>query len=179
MNDSVLELWHGVLFRQRPDLTFEWISPRVEEWTGTEPNLALAAVHPDDREKVKGEHATFRLRHTRTGRITWVEQRRRGLEGYWENITERVQLTQRLAHANWNGILGVATSKLVHDFNNLLTGILSLSDAYLTMVQADNPAREGLKLLNQNARVAAEIVQQIGLLFREVPGRRSYQNLRE
>lgn len=179
MNDSVLELWHGVLFRQRPDLTFEWISPRVEQWTGTKPNLALEAVHPDDRGKLKGEHATFRLRHARTGRITWVEQRRRGVEGYWENITERVNLSQQLAQAHWEGALGAATNRLVHDFNNLLTGILSLSDAYLTMVQPDNPAREGLRLLNQNARQAADIVQEIGRLFREVPGQRSYQNLRE
>ena len=42
---------------------------------------------------------------------------------------------------------------------------------------AENPAREGLQLINQNARQAADIVQQIAQLFRETPGQRSYQNL--
>jgi len=52
-----------------------------------------------------------------------------------------------------------------------------LSDAYLLRVAADNPAREGLQLINQNARQAADIVQQIAQLFRETPGQRSHQNL--
>lgn len=182
MNDSVLQLWHGVLFRQRPDSSLEWISPRIQEWTGLEPHRALEAVHPGDRPKLAVENTTFRLRHARTGRITWVEQRRRGVtsgyEGYWENITERVHRNHQLSQAQWNATLGSATNRLVHDFNNLLTGILSLSDAYLTLIKPDNPAQEGLKLLNQQARQAADIVQQIGSLFREAPGRRSHHDLR-
>jgi hypothetical protein len=181
MNESALQLWRGVLFRQRADLTFESISPHVQEWTGLEPQGALEAVLEADRPKVKADQATFRLRHARTWQITWVAQRRRavsgGYEGYWENITERVHLGQELAQAHWQATLSIATQRLVHDFNNLLTGILSLSDAYLLRVRADNPAREGLQLINQNARQAADIVQQVGALFRERPGRRSYQNL--
>jgi len=181
MSESALQLWHGVLFRQQADLTFESISPHVAEWTGLEAPRALEAVHPADRAKIDAERATFRLRHAHTWRITWVEQRRRqtttGYEGYWENITERIHLDQELAQAHWKDTLGTATRRLVHDFNNLLTGVLSLSDAYLLKVRADNPAREGLQLINQSARQAADIVQAIGGMFREAPGRRAYENL--
>lgn len=181
MHEDALQLWDGVLFRQRPDLTFESITPQVQEWTGIDPQRSLDAIHPSDRPKAELDRATFRLRHVRTGRITWVEQRRRpvsgGYEGYWENITDRVHLKQNLAHAHWKATLGTATQRLIHDFNNLMTGILSLSDAYLLRLSADNPAREGLQLINQNARQAADIVHQISGLFRDVPGRRSHENL--
>jgi signal transduction histidine kinase len=183
MNESALQLWHGVLFRQRPDLTFEWISPRVEEWTGVEPHRALEAIFPADREKAGRDEATFRLQHARTGQIRWVEQRRRaiagGYEGYWEDITERVALTQELAQAQWTAVLGTATQRLTHDFNNLLTGIFSLSDAYLQRLQTDDPAREGLQIIRQNARQAADIVQQIAGLVPETAGKRSHQDLGE
>jgi len=181
MNEDALQLWHGVLFRQRPDLTFESITPHVQEWTGLEPHLSVQAVHPSDRAKAEQDRATFRLRHARTGRITWVEQRRRavsgGYEGYWENVSERIHISQDLAQTHWKATLGTATQRLVHDFNNLLTGILSLSDAYLLRLTADNPAREGVQLINQNARQAADIVHHIGGLLRDVPGRRSHENL--
>ena len=181
MSEGALRLWHGVLFRQRPDLTFESISPHVQQWTGLSPERALEAIFPADREKATADPTTFRLRHARTWQITWVQQRRRavpgGYEGYWEDVTERAHLGQELAQAHWQATLGTTTQRLVHDFNNLLTGILSLSDAYLLRVAADNPAREGLQLINQNARQAADIVQQIAQLFRETPGQRSHQNL--
>src|SRR5687767_6759367 len=105
MDESALQLWRGVLFRQRPDLSFDSISAHVQEWTGVEPHRALEVVHPADREKPAQDRSIFRLRHARTGRITWIEQRRRsldaGYEGYWENVTERVQLSQELAQAQW------------------------------------------------------------------------------
>jgi hypothetical protein len=181
MNEGALQLWDGVLFRQRSDLTFESISPHVQEWTGLEPHLSLQAIHPADRAKAESNQTLFRLRHARTWQVTWVEQRRRalrdGYEGYWENVTGRIHLSQELAQTHWKATLGAATQRLVHDFNNLLTGVLSLSDAYLLRLKGENPAREGLQLINQNARQAADIVHQIGSLFRDKPGRRSYENL--
>jgi C4-dicarboxylate-specific signal transduction histidine kinase len=89
------------------------------------------------------------------------------------------KLTQELADAQWKAILGTAAQRLTHDFNNLLTGILSLSDAYLLRLPADDPAREGFQVIARNARQAADIVQQLAALFRETPGKRSYHNLSE
>ena len=37
VDERLLELCPVVLFRQRPDLTFEHISPRIHEWTGVRP----------------------------------------------------------------------------------------------------------------------------------------------
>ena len=31
---SLLPHWPGVMFRQRPDFRFEFVSPRIEEFTG-------------------------------------------------------------------------------------------------------------------------------------------------
>src|SRR6185503_9282149 len=123
MSESALQLWHGVLFRQRPDDTFEAISPHVQQWTGLAPECSLNAIHPADRAKTDADRSTFRLRHARTWQITWVEQRRRalpagGYEGYWEDVTERARLGQELAQAHWRATLGTTTQRLVHDFNN-------------------------------------------------------------
>ncbi len=88
-------------------------------------------------------------------------------------------MRELLLQGCWNETLGVATTRLLHDFNNFLTGILSLSDAYLSDLKPDHPLREGLVLMNQNAREAAQIVQSIGRLYREVSGPPSYQNINE
>ena len=89
------------------------------------------------------------------------------------------RLHEALLESCWNETLAHTTARLVHDFNNLLTGILSLSDAYLTQVAADNPLREGLALMNQNARQAVDVVQNLSRLYREKPGAPSYQNLND
>jgi hypothetical protein len=89
------------------------------------------------------------------------------------------QTQELLLQSCWNETLGIATMRLVHDFNNLLTGILSLSDAFVAQAKADNPLHEGLILMNQNARRAAQIIDQISRLYREQPGSASYQNLNE
>ena len=84
-----------------------------------------------------------------------------------------------LLQSSWNETLSTATVRLVHDFNNLLTGILSLSDAIVSQVTPDHPLHEGLSLMNQNARHAAEIVEQISRLYREKPGSASYQDMNQ
>ena len=86
------------------------------------------------------------------------------------------ETTQYLIRSSWNEILGTATMRLVHDFNNLLTGILSLSDAYLVQTDDGNPAKEGFALMNQNARQGAAIVREISRLHQEQPGSPSYQD---
>jgi hypothetical protein len=89
------------------------------------------------------------------------------------------QTNELLLQSCWHETLGIATGRLVHDFNNLLTGILSLSDAYLTQVPPDNPLHEGLALMNQNARQAVDVVQNLSRLYREKAGPPSYQNLND
>ena len=91
----------------------------------------------------------------------------------------QTEIRERLLQSCWNETLGVATARLVHDFNNLLTGILSLSDAYASQVSPDNPLHEGLALMNQNARQAVDVVQNLSRLYREQSGAPSYQNLND
>lgn len=89
------------------------------------------------------------------------------------------QTQELLLQSCWNETLGICTMRLVHDFNNLLTGILSLSDAFVAQVEPGDPLHEGLILMNENARQAAQIVDQISRLYREQTGSASYQNLNE
>ena len=105
---------------------------------------------------------------------------RRDMKSLPENQGSGLGQTQaQLLQGCWHETLGVATSRLIHDFNNLLTGILSLSDAYLLSVPPDSPLHEGLTLMNKNARQAVEVVQSLGRLYREQSGPPSYQDLND
>src|SRR6266700_1614580 len=58
----LMQHWPGVLFRQRPDLTFEFASPRLEELTGhalaqwrDHPGLLWQSIHELDVEAFKAQ----------------------------------------------------------------------------------------------------------------------------
>jgi len=57
--ESLLPHWPGVVFRQRPDLSFEFASPGLEELTGrllaewqTRPDLFWTAIHETDADEL-------------------------------------------------------------------------------------------------------------------------------
>ena len=86
----LLQHWPGVLFRQRPDLTFEVASPQLEAMTGfsveewkTQPELFWKVVHELDVDLVKqhlaevaveaeGRSCSFRVRHHTTGHVAYI-----------------------------------------------------------------------------------------------------------
>jgi hypothetical protein len=68
---------------------------------------------------------------------------------------------------------------LVHDFNNLLAGVLGLSESFLSQIQPDHPFHEGLTLVKRNTQQAAQLIERISQLHRGKPGRRSYRDLNE
>src|SRR5688572_8922885 len=153
---SMMQHWPGVLFRQRPDLSFELASPRLAELTGhpvekwqQQPGLLLGVLHELDVEDVKkhlarsgevGEGVTtdFRLRHAVTGRVAYISEFRRAqrdadgkvvcYEGFWLDVTRQTLSERRLATAAWKETVGLVTLGLAHDFNNVLAGILGLSE---------------------------------------------------
>jgi len=202
-----MQHWPGVLFRQRPDLSFEFASPRLEELTGhspekwrDEPGLFWRVVHELDADELKqqlhlagqsaeGVESHFRIRHATTGRVFYLSEFRRalrdaggrliGYEGFWLDVTRQTLSERRLATAAWKETLGLLTVGLAHDFNNVLAGILGLSETFLAQIPDDHPFREGLTLVKRNSQHAAQLIQRIAQLHRGKTGSRAYQNLND
>jgi hypothetical protein len=68
---------------------------------------------------------------------------------------------------------------LTHDFNNILTGILSLSQSYLSQTGPEHPFHEGLGLISQNARQASQLLHRIIHLHQDRTGQQNYHDLNE
>lgn len=203
--ELLLQRWPGVLFRQRPDLTIEIASPQLaaitgytlEEWE-EQAGLFWNVVHELDADLVKqhlaevavladGKSCCFRVRHQSTGRVSYINEFRRvrrgdsgGLlchEGFWTDVTQQALAERRLATAAWKETLGLLTLGLSHDFNNLLAGIMGLSEAYLTQIDQNHPFREGLSLVTRNTQQAAQLIRRIAELHRGKTGTRGYHDL--
>lgn len=203
--ENLLEHWPGVLFRQRPDLTFDFAPPRLTELTGLaldrwhcDPELLWKVVHEQDAEDFRqqiqhaahaaeGLHHTFRLRHAITGRVTYLSEFRRplldasgqlnGYEGFWVDQTRQTVSEKRLATAAWKETLALLTLGLAHDFNNVLGGILGLSESFLAQIPSDHPFHEGLVLMKRNTHQAAQLVQRIVQLHSVKTGHHGYHDL--
>lgn len=188
-----------VTFCQRLDLTFQRISPQVTDWTGVpvgrwleDKDLFLQLVHAPDREAVgchlplaarpEGLVQTFRLRHVHTQALTPVTEFRlavrdddgqvQAYEGVW-----LAHLEPRLRTASWKQALAVLTRGLVHDFNNALTGIVTLSEHFLSQTDPHHPFREGLELIHQSARSAAKLAHRLQRLHDQHPGQQTVLDL--
>lgn len=203
--ELLVEHWSGVLFRQRADLTFEFASARLTAVTGiseddwhSRPGLYVSVIHEEDTDLVRRHlkdaaenpgdaGCAFRVRHCATGQITYVSEFRRaqrdatgavqGYVGFWTDVTRQALAERRLAAAAWKETAGLVTQGLAHDFNNVLAGVLGLSETFLMQINDQHPFHRGLGLIKQNAHQAVQIVRRISLLQRSKPGARSYQDL--
>ena len=205
--DNLINRWPGIIFSQRPDFSFIFISPRIEELTGVpasefrrQSGYFWQVVHEADAEAVAahlrsesessaGSARTFRLRHIQTGKITYVWEHRRairtgnglvlGFEGIWLDITRQTIAERRLLNMSWRENLGLLTMGLAHDFCNVMTGIIGVSETFEATVEADSPLRSGLGLIRETAMQASRLAHRIRQLHQSTPGERSYQDLNE
>ena len=204
---SMLKFWPGVFFRQRIDFSFEFVSPRIEEITGvplaqwlSEPDILWQVIHELDAEdlRVQMKHtarsqqtvsSSFRVRNLRTGKIAYLSESRHamvdqdghlaGYEGIWLDVTQQTIIEKRLAAAVWKETLALLTMGLAHDFNNVMTGILSLSESYLSQIDSRHSFFEGLSLIKHNAFQASQLVHRIMHLHHGKAGNRTYHDLNE
>jgi signal transduction histidine kinase len=202
---ALLGHWPGVFFRQRADYAFDFVSPQIVELTGVpakswqrQPKLFWEVVHELDvaelrqqlqrcAESAEGLTSSYRLRNRQTGRVAYISEFRRPIldssgrlqafEGVWLDVTRQTIAEKRLATAAWKETLAMLTMGLAHDFNNVLTGILSLSDSYLSQIDAQHPFHEGLALIKQNTLHASQLVHRIVNLHRHKTGERDYHDL--
>ena len=205
--DNWVNRWPGVMFSQRADFSFTFISSTVEALTGIsaddwkkQPHRFWQVVHEADAEDLQQQYrafsstnrrqvATYRIRHAQTGRISYIFEHREalyssnglllGYEGVWLDVTRQTIAEKRLSSAAWKETLAVITMGLAHDFSNMMAGILALSEAFQAQVERDHPFQEGLALIKRNSIQANQMVQRILSLHRGKVGERNYHNLND
>jgi len=203
---TLTERWPGVIFSQRADFSFRFVSPQIEALTGvsvaewqSKPHLFWHVVHESDaeelRHQLKGARqsgqtftSTFRVRHAQTGRVTYVMEHRQphvsrgglllGYEGVWLDVTRQTIAEKRLASAAWKETLSILTMGLAHDFGNVMAGIHAVSEA-LADQAGHGEFNEGVSLIKQNARQASQLVHRIINLHQGKTGESNYHNLNE
>lgn len=199
--DTASASW--ISFRQRLDMTVEHASPRIEEFTGipaqhwqNDPMLFWQVVHEADapglRQHLEAspdavKETSLRLRHRSSGRVAYVWEIRRplitdsgeldGFECVWLDMTRRTLAEARMSTSAWNEALGSLTLGLTHEFNNLLAGILSLSDFQLSQVDTDDPMHETLSLIKGNCHKACSLVGTLHELHRTKPADHNFIDL--
>ncbi|HXT11680.1 MAG TPA: ATP-binding protein [Candidatus Angelobacter sp.] len=199
--------WPGIIFSQRPDFTFVFVSPKIEELTGIpaqewrrHSKHFWDVVHESDAEPLMARlrngarsaadiTGMFRIRHIETGRVTYLWEHRHpvrssnGLllsyEGIWLDITRQTIAERRLLNMSWKENLGTLTMGLAHDFCNIMTGIISLSETYEVSLEEGNPLREGLSLIRNTAFQAGQLSNRLRQLHQGSPGDRNYHDLNE
>ena len=205
--ENLMQRWPGIIFNQRADYTFQFVSPKIESLTGIPAEEWSRRMHPfwqvvhesdahDLQQQCRraiqtGDRitSTFRIRHAQTGHVAYVLEHRRavrsdsglllGFEGMWIDVTRQTIAEQRLSSAAWKDTLGVITMGLAHDFSNIMAGIQSLSDSYLADLDAQHPFHEGLNLIRHNSQQATQLVRRIINLHHGKLGEWNYHDLNE
>lgn len=204
---NITEQWPGIIFSQRADFTFRFVSPKIEDLTGCsisdwqrDPGLFWRLIHEADSEELRqhiqagreqpgGSDFTFRIKNPKSGRVVYVREHRVGIrsrnglllgyEGVWLDVTRQVIAEKRLINTAWKETLAVLTMGLAHDFSNVMAGIHSLSESFLCGLEAEHPFREGLNLIMQNSLQANQLVQRILSLHQGKTGECNYHDLNE
>lgn len=204
---KLTQYWPGVIFSQRPDFSFEVVNGRIEELTGRgpaewqqRPARFWDIIHESDAKDLQHKFAaaararqsvtsTFRVRNLETGKVSYVLEHRRpvgsrsglllGYEGVWLDVTRQTLAEKLLTSAAWKETLAVLTMGLAHDFSNVMAGIHSLSETFLTQLEAGHPFHEGLGLIRKSSMQASQLVHRIVNLHLGKPGERNFHDLNQ
>ncbi len=203
--EKLSQHWLGVIFSQRPDYSFGYVSGRMEELTGLsleawrqQPWRFWDVVHEADAVELQHQFAkaaqagqtltsTFRVRNVVSGRVSYVLEHRKpvvsrggvvlGYEGVWLDVSRQTLAEKRLTSAAWKETLAVVTMGLAHDFSNVMAGIHSLSESFHNELEASHPFYEGMGLIKKSALQASQLVHRIVNLHLGKPGERIYHDL--
>ena len=95
------------------------------------------------------------------------------------DTTERRTLEDQLRQAQKMESVGTLAGGIAHDFNNLLTGILGYTRLVKVRLQAEDPNRKKLELIEKSAMRAAELTAQLLTFSRRAVSRPAPVNLNE
>ena len=205
--NKLMHRWPGVIFSQRADMSYHFISSQVENLTGVPvaewqrlPERFWQVVHEADvavveqqlkriQQTGKGIICTYRIRHRQTGRVYYILEHREAVrsesglvvsyEGVWLDVTRQAIAERRLTSAAGKETLAVLTTGLAHDFSNIMAGIHALSESFQAQLTEDDPRQEGIQLIKQSSRQASQLVQRILSLHSGKTGEPAYHNLNE
>jgi PAS domain S-box-containing protein len=205
--DNLTHRWPGIIFSQRPDFSFAFVSPRIEELTGVsaqdwqrQTKYFWQTVHEADADALlkrlqemtdapEGMTSTYRIRHIHTGRVSYLWEHRQavrstnglllGYEGIWLDITRQTIAERRLLNMAWKENLGMLTMGLAHDFCNIMAGIVALSDTLEAELGGRESLHQSLTLIRSTANQASELAHHIRQLHQGVPGVKNYYDLNE
>jgi hypothetical protein len=102
-----------------------------------------------------------------------------GYDGIWLDITRQTVAERRLLTMSWRDNLGTLTMGLAHDFCNIMTGIVGLSETFEASLEAENPVKRGLGLIRTTAMQAGQLAHRMRQLHQGLPGERNYHDLNE
>ncbi len=205
--DNLVHRWPGIIFSQRPDFSFAFVSPRIEELTGVpaqewrrQTQYFWQVVHEADADALlkrlrdmndspAGITSTYRIRHVQTGRVSYLWEHRQavrssnglllGYEGIWLDITRQTIAERRLLNMSWKENLGTLTMGLAHDFCNIMAGIVALSETFEHELSGSESLRSSVTLIRSTAMQASELAHRIRQLHQGVPGEKNYYDLNE
>jgi PAS domain S-box-containing protein len=146
-----------------------FVSPSCKRVTGYDreeylarPQLLLEIIHPDDQKrfeayisKAKNEdqdEQVFRI-ITKDGRVRWLshscsairlEGKYLGRRGSNRDITEKMELEERLIQAKKMECLGHFSAGIAHDFNNVLSSITTFTHLIEDELEEKRPQLESL-----------------------------------
>ena len=142
----------------------------------------MHAIHPDDRAQIEAEHDQFCQfgsgTHTSDFRIVrkdgstlWVALRNyltrdesgriTQLAGVVSDITDRIELQQRLLQAQKMEAVGHIAGGVAHDFNNLLSVILGYAQLAIEEVPEDTDLRQSLEIIMKAGNRGVGLTRQL------------------
>ena len=205
--EGLTRRWPCVIFSQRPDFSLEFASPNIKEITGMDAadwsshrGRFWDLVHESDAAELQQQFKravqtgaavtnTYRIRHAVTGRVAYILEHRQpaisrgglllGYEVVWLDVTRQTIAEKRLSTAAWKETLAVLTLGMAHDFTNIIAGIHSLSESFLSSLEPAHPFYEGLTLIKKSSLQAGQLVQRMINLHLGQTGERNYHNLND
>ena len=173
-----------------------WMSPQVErltgyrldEWVGR-PGFFESILHRDDRDAVLAEARLARVERrplsqdyrliARDGSIIWIHDESVPIldetgepelvQGYFVDITPRVQLEEQLLHAQKTEALGRLAGEIAHDFNNHLTAIRGYADFLEQVVAAGTDEQRYAREIIQATEWATQLTRRLLAFGRREP----------
>lgn len=197
----------GAHFKQDSAHRFTLINSALEELLGGDPVQELGDggewidwVHPSDRQEVWGNlerckganlptSCRFRLLLPDGDRVLHLMELRipvrgidgslNGYEGLWLDLTREELAQQQLQHSAWKDSLAQISGSLSHDFNNMLAGLVSLSELLMMDLEESDEHYEIASLIKSTTNQAKDLSGRIISLNREERGKPDLRNLAE